>query len=88
MTQKKFLINIQIIFPKRHLDEMPFVIYNIHMPQDKIIQTEILLQSLSLKLSQIRSGNNKSEVERLVQLRRDVYSGKISDPLLEISKLN
>lgn len=58
------------------------------MPKDKIIQTEILLQSLSLKLSQIRNTNNNLEVEKLVQLRRDIYSGKVSDPLLEISKLN
>ena len=58
-------------------------------PQDKIIQNEILLQALSLKLSEIRhQEGNESKVEELVQLRRDVYSGKIKDPLFEISKLH
>ena len=57
--------------------------------QDKIIQTEVLLQALSLKLADIRhKDGNESKVEELVQLRRDVYSGKINDPLFEISKLH
>ncbi|MDQ5962544.1 MAG: hypothetical protein QG653_351 [Patescibacteria group bacterium] len=55
---------------------------------DKIIQTEILLQSISAVLAKIRgTEGSEGEVKRLVQLRRDVYSGKISDILLEISKL-
>ncbi len=59
------------------------------MSQDKIIQTEILLQALSLKLSEIRNvDGNDSQIKNLVQLRRDVYSGKIEDPLSEISRLN
>ena len=57
--------------------------------QDKIIQNEILLQILSLKLAEIRHKEGKeSEVQRLVQLRRDVYSGKVKDILSEISKLH
>lgn len=57
------------------------------MTKDKIIQTEILLQAISVKLSQIRRVEGLEEdVKRLVQLRRDVYSGKISDVLSEISK--
>lgn len=69
-----------------------FYIYSIHiqenMIQDKIIKNEILLQALSLKLSAIRhKDSEESEVKRLVQLRRDVYSGKVTDPLSEISKL-
>ena len=59
------------------------------MSQDKIIQTEILLQALSLKLSEIRNvDGNDSQIKNLVQLRRDVYSGKIEDPLSEIPRLN
>ena len=59
------------------------------MSQDKIIQTEILLQALSLKLAEIRNvDGNDSQIKNLVQLRRDVYSGKIEDPLSEISRLN
>lgn len=60
-----------------------------NMRQDKIVQYEVLLQALSLKLAEIRhEEGNESEVERLVQLRRDVYSGKVEDPLSEISKLH
>lgn len=56
--------------------------------QDKIIQNEVLLQALSLKLAEVRhKEGGESEVERLVQLRRDVYSGKVENPLSEISKL-
>lgn len=59
------------------------------MSQDKIIQTEILLQALSLKLAEMRNvDGNDSQIKKLVQLRRDVYSGKIEDPLSEISRLN
>ena len=59
------------------------------MSQDKIIQNEILLQVLSLTLAEIRHmGNTESRVQELVQLRRDVYSGKVENPLLEISKLH
>lgn len=60
-----------------------------NMQQDKIIQTEILLQALSLKLAELRhEEGNELKVEELVQLRRDVYSGKVKDPLIEISKLH
>lgn len=60
-----------------------------NMQQDKIIQTEILLQALSLKLAELRhEEGNELKVEELVQLRRDVYSGKVEDPLFEISKLH
>lgn len=59
------------------------------MEQDKIIQNEVLLQALSLKLAEIRhEEGNESKVQELVQLRRDVYSGNIQDPLSEISKLH
>ncbi len=59
------------------------------MRQDKIIQSEVLLQALSLKLSEVRhKEGEESEVERLVQLRRDVYSGKVEDIVNEISKLH
>ncbi len=57
--------------------------------QDKIIQNEVLLQALSLKLAEVRhKEGGEPEVERLVQLRRDVYSGKVENPLFEISKLH
>lgn len=57
--------------------------------QDKIIQNEVLLQALSLKLSEVRHKEGcESEVKRLVQLRRDVYSGKVKNPLDEISNLH
>lgn len=56
--------------------------------QDKIIQNEVLLQALSLKLAEIRhEEGSELEVNRLVQLRHDIYSGKVNDPLIEISKL-
>jgi hypothetical protein len=59
------------------------------MQQDKIIQNEILLQALSLKLSEIRHKEGfDSQIEKLAQLRRDIYSGKVTDPLSEISKLH
>lgn len=59
------------------------------MNQDKIIQNEILLQVLSLKLAELRHKEGyESEVARLVQLRRDVYSGKVENPSSEISKLH
>ncbi len=59
------------------------------MQQDKIIQNEILLQALSLKLAEIRHKEGfDSQIEKLAQLRRDIYSGKITDSLSEISKLN
>ena len=61
----------------------------LNMSQDKIIQTEVLLQALSFKLAQIRHvEGNESQIKELVQLRRDVYSGKVKDPLSEISKLH
>lgn len=60
-----------------------------NMIQDKIIQNEILLQVLSLKLAEIRHEEGyELKVQELVQLRRDVYSGKVEDPLSEISKLH
>lgn len=60
-----------------------------NIKQDKIIQNEVLLQALSLKLSEVRHKEGCDlEVKRLVQLRRDVYSGKVNDPLSEISKLH
>ena len=59
------------------------------MQQDKIVQNEILLQALSLKLAELRhQEGNESKVQELVQLRRDVYSGKVKDLLSEISKLH
>lgn len=59
------------------------------MHKDKIIQNEVLLQALSLKLANIRhEGGQESKVEELVQLRRDVYSGKVEDPYSELSKLH
>lgn len=58
------------------------------MHQDKIIQNEVLLQALSLKLSELRHKDGSDlEVSKLVQLRRDIYSGKVENPSLEISKL-
>lgn len=60
-----------------------------NIEQDKIIQNEVLLQALSLKLAEMRHKEGaESEVKRLVQLRRDVYSGKVKNPLSEISKLH
>ena len=57
--------------------------------QDKIIQNEVLLQALSLKLAEVRhKEGTELEVEHLVQLRRDVYSGKVEDIVSEISKLH
>jgi hypothetical protein len=59
------------------------------MEQDSIIQNEVLLQALSLKLSEVRHKEGcELEVKRLVQLRRDVYSGKVEDIVLEISRLH
>jgi hypothetical protein len=56
--------------------------------QDKIIQTEILLQTLSLKLAKLRhTPDSEEEVAKLVQLRRDVYAGVVVDISGEISKL-
>lgn len=58
------------------------------MHPDRIIQNEILLQALSIKLAELRHQDGKEdEVQKLVQLRRDVYAGKIKDPSSEISKL-
>lgn len=58
------------------------------MMQDKIIQTEVLLQTLSLKLAKVRhTPGSEEQVSRLVQLRRDLYAGKIVDIAGEISKL-
>jgi len=60
-----------------------------NIEQDKIIQNEVLLQALSLKLAEIRHKEGcESEVKRLVQLRRDVYSGKVNNSSFEISKLH
>lgn len=69
---------------------MLFIIYTIkNMQQDKIIQNEVLLQALSLKLAKVRHKEGcESEVKRLAQLRRDVYCGKVENPLSEISKLH
>ena len=60
-----------------------------NIKEDKIIQNEILLQALSLKLAEARHKTGAElEVKRLVELRREVYLGKVKDPLLEISKLH
>lgn len=74
-----------------HRCSLLYILLNMkeNIQQDKIIQTEVLLQALSLKLAGIRhEEGNESKVEELVQLRRDVYSGKVKDPLSEISKLH
>ena len=59
------------------------------MQEDKIIQNEVLLQVLSLKLAKVRhEEGQESKVRELVQLRRGVYSGKIKDFHSELSKLH
>lgn len=67
---------------------MLFILYTLFMTQDTIIQTEVLLQILSLQLAELRhQEGNEIKINNLVQLRRDVYSGKIKDLAAEIVKL-